>query len=91
MATLEKGFDTKLNTYGRKLPGNVIKKILLLRAIINKPALVLLEEPWHGLDEQSQKTIKNFLLHEMESSTVFIISNDVDFAQQCDQIITLKK
>ena len=90
LATLEKGFDTKLNTFGRKLPGNVIKKILLLRAIINKPALVLLEEPWHGLDEQSQKKIKNFLLHEMKSSTVFIISNDVDFAQQCDQTITLK-
>ena len=90
LATLKKGFDTKLSTFGRKLPGNVIKKILLLRAIINKPALVLLEEPWHGLDEQSQKQIKNFLLHEMKSSTVFIISNDSDFARQCDKIITLK-
>ena len=90
LATLKNGFDTKLNTYGRKLPGNVIKKILLLRAILNKPALVLLEEPWHGLDEQSQKQIKDFLLHEMKSSTVFIISNDTDFAEQCDKIITLK-
>ena len=90
LATLKNGFDTRLNTYGRKLPGNVIKKILLLRAILNKPALVLLEEPWHGLDEQSQKQIKDFLLHEMKSSTVFIISNDTDFAEQCDKIINLK-
>ena len=90
LATLKNGFDTRLNTYGRKLPGNVIKKILLLRAILNKPALVLLEEPWQGLDEQSQKQIKDFLLHEMKSSTVFIISNDTDFAEQCDKIITLK-
>jgi ABC-type bacteriocin/lantibiotic exporter with double-glycine peptidase domain len=90
LATLKNGFDTKLSTFGRKLPGNVIKKILLLRAIINKPALVLLEEPWAGLDEQSQKQIKDFLLHEMKSSTIFIISNDAAFARECDKIITLK-
>lgn len=90
LASLNKGFDTKLSTFGRKLPGNVIKKLLLLRAIINKPALVLLEEPWDGLDEQSQKQIKDFLLHEMKSSTIFIITNDADFARQCDKIITLK-
>ena len=90
LATLKNGFDTKLNTYGRKLPGNVIKKILLLRAVVNKPALVLLEEPWHGLDDQSQKQIKHYLLNEMKNSTVFIISNDENFADQCDKTITLK-
>lgn len=88
--TLKNGFDTQLNTNGRKLPGTVVRKILLVRALINKPALVLLEEPWHGLETQYQQQIKNLLLQEMKNTTMFIISNDGDFAAGCNKTIHLK-
>jgi ABC-type bacteriocin/lantibiotic exporter with double-glycine peptidase domain len=91
IGTLKNGFDTKINTNGRKLPANVIKKILLIRALINKPTLLLLEEPWHGLEEQYQTEIKNLLLHQMKNTTMFIICHDDDFITACDKIITLKK
>lgn len=88
--TLKNGFDTPLYSNGRKLPATVVRKILLVRALINKPALLLLEEPWHGLENQYQQQIKNLLLHEMDKTTVFIISKDEDFAKACDQIIHMK-
>lgn len=88
--SLKNGFDTPLNTNGRKLPGTVVRKILLVRALINKPALVLLEEPWHGLETQYQQQIKNLLLQEMQNTTMFIISNDRDFAAGCNKTIHLK-
>ncbi len=91
IATLANGFDSTLQTNGRKLPANVVKKILLLRAIINQPALLLLEEPWHGLEEQYQQQIKHFLLHEMKNTTLFVITNDESFSGNCDTIIDLKK
>ncbi len=90
LSTLPNGFDTTLSATGRKLPANVIKKILLVRALINKPALLLLEEPWIGLESQYQQQIKHLLLHKMNNTTVIVVSKDADFASECDKTILLK-
>lgn len=91
ISTLKTGFDTQLSPTGRKLPGHAVKKILLVRALLNKPKLLLLEEPWNGLEEQYQKQIKQLLLNEMNNTTVFVITNDGDFAKACDKTIVLTK
>lgn len=91
ITTLKNGFDTQLSATGRKLPGHAIKKILLVRALINKPRLLLLEEPWIELEEKYQQKIKQLLLTEMNNTTVFVITNDNEFASSCDKIIELKK
>jgi ATP-binding cassette subfamily B protein len=88
--SLPKGFDTPLYTSGRKLPGNVVKKILLVRALINNPCLLLLEEPWAGLEEMYQQQVKNYLLHEMKNTTVLVITKDESFAAECDKTIFIK-
>lgn len=91
LQTLKNGFDTALSTNGRKLPATVVRKILLVRALINKPSLLLLEEPWHGLEKQYQQQIKTLLLQEMKNTTLFIISNDREFAAACNKTIHMKK
>ncbi len=91
ITTLKKGFDTQLSATGKKLPGHAIKKILLVRALINKPKLLLLEEPWIELEEKYQQQIKHLLLTEMNNTTVFVITNDHEFGSSCDKIIELKK
>ena len=90
IATLPHGFDTQLNSNGRKLPATVVRKILLVRALLNKPGLLLLEEPWHGLETQFQQQIKNLLLNDIKDTTVLIISNDTDFAKACTKTIHMK-
>jgi ATP-binding cassette, subfamily B, bacterial len=87
---LPNGFDTQLYTSGRKLPSNVVKKILLARALINKPSLLLLEEPWAGLEAIYQQQVKNYLLHEMKNTTVLVITKDENFATECDKTIFIK-
>jgi ATP-binding cassette, subfamily B, bacterial len=91
ISTLKNGFDAMLTATGRKLPGHAVKKILLVRALVNKPALLLMEEPWIGLEEQYQQQIKQLLLTEMHSATVIVITKDEAFAKACDKIIELKK
>jgi ATP-binding cassette, subfamily B, bacterial len=90
ISTLKNGFDTPLFASGRKLPGHAIKKILLVRALINKPQLLLLEEPWIGLEEQYQQQIKQLLLTGI-NATVLVITKDEDFARACDKTIVLKE
>jgi len=85
------GFDTEIDTTGKRLSSVVIRKILLLRALIAEPQLLLLEEPWQGFDEQSTQKIKQYLLHEIPNTTVLVISNDKDFEKQCNRVITLNE
>jgi ABC-type bacteriocin/lantibiotic exporter with double-glycine peptidase domain len=91
ISTLKNGFDTPLFATGRKLPGHAVKKILLVRALINQPKLLLLEEPWIGLEEHHQQQIKELLLTQLNSTTIIVITKDEAFAKACDKTIVLKK
>jgi ATP-binding cassette, subfamily B, bacterial len=90
IATLKNGYDTMLDPTGKRLPRNVIHKILLVRAVANKPRLLLLEEPWQNL-ENSQRNQIIQLLMETKNTTMIVVSNDDDFAQQCDKILNMKE
>lgn len=83
------GYKLKLQPMGQHLPARIIKKILLMRALINEPNLVLLEEPWLGLEEQYVERIKHYLLNRLSNSTLLVVTSDEDFSRQCDQVITL--
>jgi ABC-type bacteriocin/lantibiotic exporter with double-glycine peptidase domain len=87
-ATLSKGFDTELDPTGQRLPRQIIHKILLVRALIGSPRLMLLEEPWSGMEAETKNKVIS-LLGEYRSSTRVIISNDETFAEKCDQVFVM--
>jgi ATP-binding cassette, subfamily B, bacterial len=89
LASLPDGFDTELDPTGKRLPRNVVQKILLVRALAGKPSLLLLEEPWQGIEEQYRQGIQQLLL-QLEHTTVIIATNDLSFAVNCNQSIHLK-
>ena len=82
------GFDTTLDPMGKKIPYSNVKKILLLRALINEPRLLLMEEPWNDLGKDLKQTVMNYILG-LENTTCIIISNNEDFAQKCDVRLNL--
>lgn len=91
IASLKFGFDTEIDPVGNHLPGNIIRKILLIRALINSPRLILLEEPWIGFSEETKNKVQEVLLSYAKHSTVIIISNDESFTKKCDKQIYLSK
>jgi ABC-type bacteriocin/lantibiotic exporter with double-glycine peptidase domain len=88
IATLPFGYDTDLDPTGTRLPRNVIQKILLLRALGHKPQLLVMEEPWQGIEEVYKTNIQNLLL-ELQDTTVVIATNDTKFARYCHKTIQL--
>jgi ABC-type bacteriocin/lantibiotic exporter with double-glycine peptidase domain len=90
ITSLKDGFDAVIDPAGKRLSGSVIRKILLLRALISSPRLLLLEEPWQGFDEHSQRMIKNYLLKDTSKTTVIVATNDEEFAKSADTIVIMK-
>jgi len=91
MAELNDGLNTKIDPIGKKLSKNIIQKILLLRALVNNPRLVLMEEPFEGLSETEQQSVKEYLLNQTPYQTILISCNDESFAASCDKVIYLDK
>lgn len=86
--SLKKGFDTDIDVAGKTLSSSLINKLLLLRAFIHSPKLLLLEEPWINLEKKEKNAVINYLLNLTPNTTVIVASNDEDFIKACDyQII----
>lgn len=88
--SLPSGYDTQLDPAGKKLNSKVRQDILLLRALLGKRRLLLLEDPLNFLEPEYKKHIEDFLIKE-ETATVMIATNDRKIAEQCDQVIYLDK
>ena len=90
ISSLRNGFDTAIDAAGKRLSSAVIRKVLLLRALISHPKLLLLEEPWLGFDAACKEKVQHYLLHQIPDTTVLVISNDEVFARKCNQALTMQ-
>lgn len=90
ITSLKRGFDTPIDAAGKRLSSAVIRKVLLLRALLSHPKLLLLEEPWLGFDADCKEKVQNYLLHEIPDTTVLLITNETAFAQRCDRVVELQ-
>jgi ABC-type multidrug transport system fused ATPase/permease subunit len=80
----DQGYDSHIDSIGKRLPRTVIKKILLMRAILCKRPLIILEEPFTEVEEKVQQHIKDILLNELPNSTVIVVTNDPDFIERAN-------
>lgn len=83
------GYDTVLDPTGNKLSSKVRQDILLLRALIGKRRLLLLEQPFQHLEAAYRNQVQNFILSD-DQSTVLLATNDQQVAQACDLVIVLE-
>lgn len=88
---LPNGFDTYLDPKGNRLPMNVVRKIILIRCLISEPRLVLLEEPFISLDPKEKAIMIDFIVNNKTPTTFITISNDAEFAMQCDRILVMER
>lgn len=90
ISTLKDGYDTVLDPTGKRLSRSVIHKILLVRALVGNPRLVLLEEPWSNAETHYRNQLVQ-VFKEMKHTTLVVVSNDESFANSCDKIINMEK
>jgi ABC-type bacteriocin/lantibiotic exporter with double-glycine peptidase domain len=87
--TLPKGYDSQIDPLGKKLPRSIVRRLLLARSIASKPSLLLLENAFDFLDDVELKRIIEFLTDKSNNWTLVAVSNNLQYAKSCDQIIAL--
>ncbi len=75
----------------KNLSGGEKQKVAIARAIINKPNILLCDEPTGSLDSKNKIDIMGLLKNISFSKTVVVVSHDLDLAKlYADKIISLK-
>jgi ABC-type bacteriocin/lantibiotic exporter with double-glycine peptidase domain len=88
ISSLPLGLQTILQPTGKGLSTVIAKKILLLRAVIGSPSLLLMDEPFELAGAEHAKDIAEHILG-MKETTAIIVTGNLDFARQCDQVFIL--
>ena len=85
-------YDSR-NKVAEKLSTGMKQRMLLVRALINRPKLLFLDEPTSGLDPSTSRTIHELLLElKAQGTTIFLTTQDMQEATLlCDRLALLSK
>ena len=83
--------DKLLHKYPNELSGGEAQRVAIARAIINKPKLILADEPTGALDEATgNKIMQVFKKLHKQGNTIIIVTHDANIASKCERIIEIK-
>ena len=75
-----------------ELSGGEQQRVAIARAIINKPSIILADEPTGNLDSRNSRTVLDMLrnLNERLGQSIVMITHDADAASTADRVIEMK-
>ena len=73
------GIKDLLNTPLKNLSGGELQKVLLTRALLNKPNVLILDEPAQNLDVDGQMQLYKLIqeIHQEQKCAVLMVSHDL--------------
>lgn len=85
------GLSDRINHLPNELSGGEQQRVSIGRALINRPALVLADEPTGNLDSKNSQEIIDLLKlsNKRYNQTLIVITHDHDIALQADRMITI--
>jgi ABC-type bacteriocin/lantibiotic exporter with double-glycine peptidase domain len=84
------GFEKRITPEEAKLPEVVYRKILLARALVAKPNLLLLNEPFLRLSEAESDGLMEYIAKAIPGSTVILTLDHLPDASGFDRVCTMK-
>ena len=89
---VELGLQDRLHHFPSQLSGGEQQRVAIARATINKPPLMLADEPTGNLDEENSLLISNLLLQVslQYQQSLCLVTHDLDLAKKCDRIIQIE-
>jgi len=87
------GIESAADMFPHELSGGQQQRVALARALAPKPAVILLDEPYAGLDSRLRERIRDQMLHVLKASdaVALMVTHDAEEAMfMSDRIIVLR-
>jgi putative ABC transport system ATP-binding protein len=83
------GLETRIRTGGRPLTTLQRTRLILARALIGRPRLLLLDEVLDGIDPEAFEQLSRLIFDPQRRWTVLIATRDPELIRRCSQVIQL--
>jgi putative ABC transport system ATP-binding protein len=85
------GLGDRIEHKPNELSGGQRQRVAIARALINKPSLLLADEPTGNLDSQiSEEIMKLFAVIHRKGNTLLVVTHEEEIARHAHRIIKLK-
>ena len=87
---LPKGYDTLIGEHGSGFSGGQLQRIVIARAILKNPAILIFDEAMSQVDADSEAKIHEALSELMEGRTCFVIAHRFSTVMSADTIVVME-
>jgi ABC-type bacteriocin/lantibiotic exporter with double-glycine peptidase domain len=87
---LPDGYSTRLDPQGQKLPRSITQKMLLARAIIDSPRLLIMEAQLKNIDEFEEHAIIDYLVGPERPWTLITVTTSPYFMKKVDEVAFMR-
>jgi len=86
------GLGHRLEHLPSELSGGEQQRVAVARSLINKPTIILADEPTGNLDEENSQHMIDLLFNYTRGNktSLVLVTHDGDIAKQCDRIIEIR-
>ncbi|MCC3376010.1 ABC transporter ATP-binding protein [Cohnella sp. REN36] len=88
---LPQGLDTVLGDRGIRLSGGERQRIVLARAMLRKPSILVLDEATSALDNENEAIIQKALDRLKGSLTIVVIAHRLSTIRNADQVVVVEQ
>ncbi len=86
------GLSRKLQAFPSELSGGQQRRVSIARAFINRPSIIVADEPTGDLDSQSEGEVMEFFsrANEQDSTTFLLVTHNLALARMTDKVHSMK-
>ncbi len=86
------GLSRKLQSFPSELSGGQQRRVSIARAFINRPEIILADEPTGDLDSQSEGEVMEFFsrINEQDNTTFLLVTHNLALARMTDKVHSMK-